>query len=111
MRPFDVVTRIAPSKRNDCRPPFQGQGEGIFVQRENKLNLAEDDLLRNYLAHGDAYRRMAVHQLHADPTPGRWDVTIDVFQASRSQARAVEYLDIPVPRAHRSIRVDLRGWD
>ncbi|MCK4659249.1 MAG: glycosyltransferase family 39 protein [Phycisphaerae bacterium] len=83
----------------------------IFVERENKLKLAEDTILRDYLSKCDAYRRVAVHPLPADPTPSYRDVTIDVYQTTEPRERLAQYVDIPIPRAYRTVRIDLSGWE
>jgi hypothetical protein len=81
----------------------------LFVERENKLDLAEDSHLREALAREVDFRRRAVHHLQAESDPGRWDVTIDVYEPDQVQARAVDHFDIFIPRARRTVSVDLRG--
>jgi hypothetical protein len=82
----------------------------LFVERENRLDLVEDSHLREVLARSGDFHRRAVHHLQAGSDPGRWDVTIDVYEASQAQARAVDHFDIFIPRARRTVRVDLRGF-
>ena len=83
--------------------------EHIFVERENKLKLAEDAILRNCLSTGDAYRRVAVHPLPAESTPTYRAVTIDVYQATNPKTRVAKHFDIYLPNAARTIRVDLNS--
>ena len=84
--------------------------EYVFVERENKLGVAQDALLRDYLARAGMYRRIASHSLRSDPIPSYRDVTIDVYEALEPRPRTVKYFDIPLPRVGRMIRVDLEDW-
>lgn len=81
--------------------------QNIFVERENKLKLTEDAILRDCLSASEAYRLIAVHPLHAEPVPTYRDVTIDVYQATNPKVRTAEHFDIHLPNAARTIRVDL----
>ncbi len=83
----------------------------VFVERENKLNINEDALLREYLSTARAYRLAASHPLQAHPAPTKRDVTIDVYEAHRPRQRLAESVDIDLPNAALTIRVDLTEMD
>jgi len=79
----------------------------VFVERENKLGVAQDDWLRSYLSDSGDYKLVAKYPLLMGGQPSRRDVTLDVYQAARPLVRTVEQFDLPIPRAGRTVRVDL----
>jgi len=82
----------------------------LFVERENRLGVREDELFRAYLSSSGDYRVIDSRRLREEPEPNYRNATMDVYEASRPAQRTVEYLDIPVPRANRTVRVDLSKW-
>jgi len=82
----------------------------LFVERENRLGVPEDDMFRAYLSSSTRYRLLDSRRLREEPEPNYRNVTMDVYEASPPATRSVEYIDIPLPRAHRTVRVDLSKW-
>ena len=83
----------------------------VFVERENKLDLAEDALLREYLARGPAYRYLRTYPFQVATSPNYRNVQMDVYEGVRVGPRKIAYLDIPMPRINRTIRVALdQNW-
>jgi len=84
--------------------------EHLFVERENRLNVDADGLFREYLARTDNYELIDSRRLREEPEPSYRNVTMDVYELAVPTQRTVEYVDIPVPRAKRTIRVRLDRW-
>lgn len=82
----------------------------VFIERENKMGLREDGLLRKYLADGSAYRRIARRVYEMGPRRTYRDTTLDVYEAVEPMSRGVDVFDISVPRSGEWIRVDLSRW-
>ena len=80
----------------------------LVVERENKLDLAQHEMVQTYLSRGDAYRRVATYHLRADPAPSYRDATLDVYEAREAKRRSVDELVIPSPRGNRTVRVNLQ---
>lgn len=81
--------------------------EFIFVERENIVGTAQDELLRQYLSTGDDYRLLASHALLPGPSQV-FPQSIDVYELAKPMARTVEYFDIPMPRTGAPIRINLK---
>lgn len=79
----------------------------LFVERENRIAVHADTVLRDYLAETETFRLIDSVRLSEEPEPNYRNVTMDVYEASRPPQRSVEFLEIPVPRADRTIRVSL----
>ncbi len=79
----------------------------IFVERANRVGVAQEDWLRNFLAESDAYRLIDSHALQAEGHPGHRDVTIDVYELAQATQRSVDYLDVAIAREGRTLRIPL----
>jgi hypothetical protein len=79
----------------------------LFLERENRVGVLQEDWLRSYLARNVPYQHVASHSLSAGTVPGDKDVIIDVYEPARPIQRLVAHLDLPIPRAGRSLRVSL----
>lgn len=79
----------------------------VFVERENKHGVREDDLLVEYLRGGATYRHAAKYSLKAEERHTYRDVTIDMYELTVPVNRKAQYMDIPIPRSARTIRLDL----
>lgn len=79
----------------------------LFIERKNRIQVREDALLREYLAATHDYRRIAAYPLKAEAEPGYRDVTLDVYELVNPPARTVQYIDVPISRIGRTVRVDL----
>ena len=82
----------------------------LFIERENRLRVPTDALLRDYLAETAAYRRVDSIRLAEEPEPNYRNVTMDVYESTAPPERTMEYLDVPVPRVHRTVRVNLSDY-
>ncbi len=82
----------------------------LFIERENRVAVSTDTLLRDYLAQSQSYSRVDSMRLAEEPEPNYRNVTMDVYESTSPPVRTVEYLDVPVPRANRTVRVNLGGW-
>jgi hypothetical protein len=94
---------------DDVAETLNGFGfSALFVERENATAASEIGLLRHFLFHTSAYKRLATQILTAG---GRWQActsrTVDLFVPSEPIERKVRFLEIPMPVASLSIRVDL----
>ncbi|MEK6675481.1 MAG: glycosyltransferase family 39 protein [Planctomycetota bacterium] len=79
----------------------------VVAEREDRLGIPQVQWLQNYLTYSGAYQLIASHPMQADSTPRKCDVTVDVYQSTRSPDSSPTSLDIPIPRSNRTIRVDL----
>ena len=79
----------------------------VFAERNNRYGVAQEAMLRDYLATEGIYRRVASHPLQALSFPACSDTTIDVYELASPLTRSVDSLDIPIPRAHMTVRVAL----
>lgn len=84
--------------------------EYVFVERDGKLGLMEDRMLREYLADSGIYRRLSTHRFQMGENPSYRDTTLDVYEAAGPLSRNVTHFDILIPRTKRTIRVDLSRW-
>jgi len=82
----------------------------LFVERENRLKVHADALFREYLSQTDKYQLIDSRRLREEPEPSYRNVTMDVYELSVPSQRTVKYVDIPVPRAGRTIRLYLDQW-
>lgn len=82
----------------------------LFIERENRLNVRADQLLRDYLASTTTYHRIDSLRLAEEREPNYRNVTMDVYESTSPLPRTVEFLDIPLPRDNRTIRVSLSDW-
>lgn len=82
----------------------------VFTERDNRWGVAQEGLLRDYLTERNAYDRIAAYPLPAEPEPTWRDTTIDVYKLALPITRQAKHLDIPIPRANRTVRVDLSRW-
>lgn len=79
----------------------------IFVERGNPNNLREVDLLRAALNDPDRYTHIATHTLHVPAPHAAPSITFDVYRPRIALARRAREIEIPVPLARRTIRVQL----
>ncbi len=82
----------------------------VFVERENKMELAEDQYLREYLDESDVYRCEGVWRFQRGAVRDYRDITIEAYEAVRSLRRHEDHFDLLIPRTGRTIRVDLSRW-
>jgi hypothetical protein len=80
----------------------------VLVEREDRLQLAEERWLREYLRNSAAYRHHSAVHLAAAPEAGRHDVVVDVYELTAPWEPEQSYYDIPIARAGRSVRVYLK---
>ncbi len=79
----------------------------VFVERENHVGTQPDAWLREYLADGDDYRRVASYPFQCEVEDSdRGDVTIDVYELVKPYVRAMDFYDLPMPRTGNPIRVN-----
>lgn len=80
----------------------------LFVERENATVAVEVGLLQDYLSTTSTYTRVGTQVLSPRGT-GRMGVsrTIDVYAPQTPLERSVRFMEIPMPIASQSIRVDL----
>jgi len=79
----------------------------VFIERENKLGLREDEWLRHYLESGGDYAIIASYPMAVADTPDHRNVTLDVYRLSAPLERQVGHVDLPIGRAGRTVRVEL----
>lgn len=106
---LDFVSNIASAEELDelmRRFAFQY----VFLERENKLGLREDRLLREYLRTTGNHRLRASYRFRMEKAPTYRDRTVEVYEAVQPQPRHVKHFDILIPRAHRTVRVNLSEW-
>lgn len=84
--------------------------EYVLVERDGKLGLMEDRMLREYLADSGMYRRLSAHRLQMGEIPSYRDTTLDVYEAAGPLSRNVTHFDILIPRTKSTVRVDLSRW-
>ncbi len=106
---FDFESKVADVKDIDTVIRPLGLTH-LFIERENRLKVHADQLLRDYLATTETYRRIDSLRLAEEREPNYRNVTMDVYESTSPIQRTVEFLDIPIPRVHRTIRVSLGDW-
>lgn len=82
----------------------------VFLETKRATPLNEDALLREYLIDSGVYRSVASYTFKMDHDPSYRDATLDVYEINGSMERQVEHIDILIPRAKQTIRVELKGW-
>ena len=81
----------------------------VFVEREDVVGTPHDGWLRNYLANSGDYRRFARHEFPVQQRSCRMATAVDVYELTRPMPRTVAFVDLPMPRTGRSIRVSLEA--
>ena len=84
--------------------------EYVFVERENKLRLPEDAMLRRFLEADGLYRRVDTCRFEMERRPTFRDTTLELFHVTETLPRLVKQFDILIPRANRVVRVNLGDW-
>jgi hypothetical protein len=79
----------------------------LFVEREDRTGVAQEHWLRSYLSETNEFRRTAEHLLTAAPATPCRDVIVDVYESSRPPALTDRTLEVPIPRAGRTVRIPL----
>ncbi|MFQ5493799.1 MAG: ArnT family glycosyltransferase [Phycisphaerae bacterium] len=82
----------------------------VIVEREDKLDLREERMLRAYLREQDEYMLVGSCRFQMGSQPGRYDATLDVYESRVPRVRHVDHFDIFIPRSGRTVRLNLRGW-
>lgn len=104
---FDFTSYV--SSREDVREIIDSFGfETLFLERGNVWDLAEINLLREELNDPQAYELVESHEL----TVARPDGTartriVDVYRPKHPPKRRIRFVDVPVPIAGGTIRIDL----
>ncbi len=84
--------------------------DGVFVEREPRMKLDEEQLLRQSLKSSGDYALLTSHTLRAGPgierTP-RTVVDVDVYLPRSDLRRQTDVLQIPIPMDNRVLSVDL----
>lgn len=84
--------------------------DAVFVERVNKHGVKEDDLLVDYLRSHENYNLAGEYALQAETTATYRDTTLDMYEPVTPITRQAQYLDIPIPRSGKTIRIDLADW-
>lgn len=79
----------------------------VITERNNCMYIPQEEFLRDYLRHGEHYLHVAAHDMRADETPSARNTIVDVYQLAEPRARLVDHIDIPIPRANRTVRINL----
>ena len=82
----------------------------VFIEREDKVGVPQEGMLRAYLGAGGAYRRIASYEYRNDAAPSCRDATLDVYEPARPMLRTVQRVELLIPRSQRRIAMDLRNW-
>jgi len=81
----------------------------IFVERDNKTGLLQDQWLRDYLREGRDYHLMASHSLNQQPDDSAPSY-LDVYESTSITGPTESFVDVYIPRGRRTVRVDLRPF-
>jgi hypothetical protein len=79
----------------------------VFVEDRNVMGLQETTLLREVVNNESDFRRLGSVPLWADDGRRRRERSVTVFEPVTPQVRRVRFMDIPIPIASRTLRVDL----
>jgi len=79
----------------------------ILVERHEKTGVPQEQWLREALRAGTNYRTIAEHACTLSPDSSNRQVIVDVFAPTHPTLRASTFVDIPIARANRTVRVEL----
>ncbi len=82
----------------------------VFIEREDKTGVPQEQWLREYIAHSGDYRRIASHTFTMGAQAGHRNTTLEVYELVAPHVRVVDYLNLWIPRSQMNIRLDLRRW-
>ncbi|MCH9003096.1 MAG: hypothetical protein IIC02_11025, partial [Planctomycetes bacterium] len=79
----------------------------VITERNNCMHIPQEEFLQDYLQHGEQYLHVAAHDMRANETRSARNTIVDVYQLAEPRARLVDHIDIPIPRANRTVRINL----
>ena len=79
----------------------------VITERNNCMNIPQEEFLRDYLRRGEHYLHVAAHDMRANETRPARNTIVDVYQLAEPRARLADHIDIPIPRANRTVRINL----
>lgn len=81
----------------------------VITDRSNHLHIPQEEFLKDYLRTGARYVHVATHDMRMDGECSARDSIVDVYQLAEPHDRLADHIDIPIPRANRTIRFNLEA--
>ncbi len=103
---FDFTSYVADT--DDVRTALDRFGfETVFVEDRNVMKLRETELLQSLVGDSAEYQRLDTVSLSADNGRRHRARAVSVYEPVRRHTRRIQFVDIPIPIASRTLRIDL----